>query len=302
MAELGFWSIAQDDPESSRWSTPTSARCERASCSPRQPGRARPARARASSRATRSRWSCPNGVELFELYLAALQAGFYLVPVNHHLVGPEIAYIVSRLRGQGLRGPRAVRRDVPRPRPTRPASPRTSASPSATVAGFRPVRRTHRRPARRPRPTTAPRGAVMNYTSGTTGTPEGRAPAAARRRRPRRAHASGDAASASVRHRSRTTTTSTSSCSPLYHTAVLDVRGRRAAHRPHASCSWTSGRPRRCCGSSSSYGVTHSHMVPTQFHRLLALPDDVKGAVRRVVAAPHDPRRRALPARGQARR
>ncbi|KJY28340.1 acyl-CoA synthetase, partial [Streptomyces sp. NRRL S-444] len=37
----------------------------------------------------------PNGVEFITAYLAASQAGFYLVPVNHHLVGPEIAWIVS---------------------------------------------------------------------------------------------------------------------------------------------------------------------------------------------------------------
>src|SRR5208282_1854690 len=36
----------------------------------------------------------PNGVEMFELYLAALQAGWYLVPINHHLIGPEVAYIL----------------------------------------------------------------------------------------------------------------------------------------------------------------------------------------------------------------
>ncbi|HXY91625.1 MAG TPA: AMP-binding protein, partial [Acidimicrobiia bacterium] len=37
----------------------------------------------------------PNRVEVFELYLAVTQAGFYLVPINWHLVGPEIAYIVQ---------------------------------------------------------------------------------------------------------------------------------------------------------------------------------------------------------------
>ena len=30
----------------------------------------------------------PNGIEMFELYLACLQAGWYLVPVNHHLIAP----------------------------------------------------------------------------------------------------------------------------------------------------------------------------------------------------------------------
>ncbi len=37
----------------------------------------------------------PNGVEFLTAYLAATQAGLYLVPVNHHLVGPEIAWIVA---------------------------------------------------------------------------------------------------------------------------------------------------------------------------------------------------------------
>ena len=37
----------------------------------------------------------PNSVEVFELYLAISQAGFYLIPINWHLVGPEIAYIVD---------------------------------------------------------------------------------------------------------------------------------------------------------------------------------------------------------------
>ncbi|MCX8102737.1 MAG: AMP-binding protein, partial [Geminicoccaceae bacterium] len=35
----------------------------------------------------------PNGLEFIELYLAALQIGLYFTPINHHLVGPEIAYI-----------------------------------------------------------------------------------------------------------------------------------------------------------------------------------------------------------------
>src|SRR6202035_2634789 len=37
----------------------------------------------------------PNSAEVFEIYLAAMQAGWYIVPINHHLVAPEIAYIVQ---------------------------------------------------------------------------------------------------------------------------------------------------------------------------------------------------------------
>src|SRR3954469_18624264 len=37
----------------------------------------------------------PNGVDGLVLYLAALQAGWYYTPVNWHLTGPEIGYIVA---------------------------------------------------------------------------------------------------------------------------------------------------------------------------------------------------------------
>ena len=52
----------------------------------------------------------PNCAEVFELYLAVGQAGFYLIPINWHLVGPEIAYIVRGLRSQGVRRPCPLRR------------------------------------------------------------------------------------------------------------------------------------------------------------------------------------------------
>ena len=37
----------------------------------------------------------PNGLEMLEYYLGATQIGLYITPINHHLVGPEIAYIVN---------------------------------------------------------------------------------------------------------------------------------------------------------------------------------------------------------------
>ncbi len=53
----------------------------------------------------------PNGVAPVELFLAATQAGLYLTPINFHLTGPEIAYIVEGLRGEGgLRAPALRRR------------------------------------------------------------------------------------------------------------------------------------------------------------------------------------------------
>src|SRR5438132_682813 len=36
----------------------------------------------------------PNGIAPLEVYLAALQAGWYVTPINWHFTTPEIAYIV----------------------------------------------------------------------------------------------------------------------------------------------------------------------------------------------------------------
>src|SRR6478672_6047155 len=37
----------------------------------------------------------PNSIELVALYFAAMQCGLYIVPINWHLTGPEVAYIVE---------------------------------------------------------------------------------------------------------------------------------------------------------------------------------------------------------------
>src|SRR5687767_5284095 len=37
----------------------------------------------------------PNGALPVEVYLAALQAGWYYVPINYRLSAPEIAYIIE---------------------------------------------------------------------------------------------------------------------------------------------------------------------------------------------------------------
>ena len=44
----------------------------------------------------------PNGAAPIELYLAALQAGWYLTPVNWHFTGPETAYILQDCEAKAL--------------------------------------------------------------------------------------------------------------------------------------------------------------------------------------------------------
>ena len=124
----------------------------------------------------------------------------------------------------------------------------------------------------------------MNYTSGTTGTPEGRAPPAAphRSRHGRRrcyAHVP-RACSASSPEDDNVHLVG----SPLYHTAVLMFAG-GSLHFGHTVVLMDKWTPEDMLRLIEQYRVTTSHMVPTQFHRLLALPDEVREALRRVVAA-----------------
>src|SRR5690348_670713 len=113
----------------------------------------------------------PNGVAPLELYLAALQAGWYLTPINWHFTAPEIAYILrdceakvfiagERFAAAGARA--AAEAGIP-------PSGRISFG---AVPGFIPVASVRAgQPSGLPAGRTA--GATMHYTSGTTGRPKG---------------------------------------------------------------------------------------------------------------------------------
>ena len=211
----------------------------------------------------------PNGVDGLVLYLAALQAGWYYTPINWHLTGPEIAYILAdseaaaffaHERYAGPAGLAAAGLD-----PARRFS-------FGTIDGFRPMRElTEGRPGTPPEGRTA--GATMHYTSGTTGRPKG----------VRRALSGLDPDDAAElmtflpslfgitpgRPNAHLVT------SPNYHTAVTQFGG-TAVHMGHTLVymdKWDAEEMLRLC---EKYGVTSSHMVPTHFKRLLALPDDVR--------------------------
>jgi long-chain acyl-CoA synthetase len=88
--------------------------------------------------------------------------------------------------------------------------------------------------------------------------------------------------------------------SPLYHTAVMRFGG-ASMHLGHTVVLMDKWDPEGMLKLIERYKVTTSHMVPTQFHRLLALPEERSRALRPVLAPPHDPRRCAVSDRHQAR-
>lgn len=213
----------------------------------------------------------PNGVELFTAYLAATQAGFYLVPVNHHLVGPEIAWIVADSGAKALIAHERFA-EAARAAADEAGLPGTHRFAVGAVDGFAPYGHLlEGRPDSPPRERTL--GWVMNYTSGTTGRPRGiRRPLPSRL--PEGAHLGGFLGIFGIKPFDDNVHLV---CSPLYHTAVLQFAGAslHIGHRLVLMDKWT---PEEMLRLIDRHGCTHTHMVPTQFHRLLALPAEVKDA------------------------
>ena len=214
----------------------------------------------------------PNGVTALAVYFAAIETGLYVVPINWHQVAAEVAYIlrdsaagvfVAHERFAPVAGRAAGLAGIPH---------RFAPGPAGSVPGFEPLDRLGGDgPDERPSPRT--HGAPMLYTSGTSGRPKGV-------RRPLTGADPDDAAVTAAwffhlfglppfgGH--------VHLCgSPLYHTAVLNF----------AAISIQLGHPVVLMDGWDAEGalalierhrVTHTHAVPTQFRRMLALPAAVR--------------------------
>jgi long-chain acyl-CoA synthetase len=213
----------------------------------------------------------PNGSAALEVILAALQAGWYLTPLNWHFTPPELAYIIGDCEAKaffvherfaevgadaaGLAGIGAA-----------------SRFSYGTVPGFIPVETLRDgQPETTPPDRTA--GATMHYTSGTTGRPKGV-------RRALSGFTPEDAADlgAGLLQFFGVTLGQPNVhlvTSPIYHTAVT-VFGGGALHLGHTLVCMESWDAERALALVERYQVTNSHMVPTQFKRMLSLPGETR--------------------------
>ncbi|CAM4260530.1 acyl-CoA synthetase [Kibdelosporangium persicum] len=207
----------------------------------------------------------PNSADLLALYFAVLQTGLYVVPVNWHLVGPEVAYIIedsgakvfvahSRFTGMAVEAGRDV----------------DAKFSVGEIPGFRPLDELGEGSGR---PDVRTAGAPMVYTSGTTGRPKGV-------RRPLTGANPDEVPAASMWFFGifgiKPFDDHVHICgSPLYHTAVLNFAG-ISIQMGHTVVLMEKWDPEEMLRLIQEHRVTHSHMVPTQFHRLLALPEPVR--------------------------
>ncbi|MBB2941120.1 long-chain acyl-CoA synthetase [Actinoplanes lutulentus] len=208
----------------------------------------------------------PNSADILIMYFASVQIGLHVVPLNWHLTAPELAHI---LRDSGAKAFVADARfaDAALAAADEADLPPTSRFAVGDIPGFLPSLALGAGGSGRPEPRTL--GALMVYTSGTSGRPKGV-------RRPLLGLDPDDVPPVSLWFFGLFGLRPFDDhvhlcCSPLYHTAVMNfaVISVQMGHKVVVMDHWDAGDFLRLV---DRHRVTHSHMVPTQFRRLLALP------------------------------
>ena len=95
MGDLGFWALAREDPDYLALVTPEGDEVKAGELLGHANQLVHALRALGLETGDVVATLLPNCAEMLEVYLAALQAGWYLVPINHHLVAPEVAYVLK---------------------------------------------------------------------------------------------------------------------------------------------------------------------------------------------------------------
>ena len=196
-----------------------------------------------------------NGAAFLELYLAATEIGLYLVPINLHLAGPEIAYIVADCDARVVVASARTAKVCARAGvATRTVDEIAAGQPDALPDDRR-------------------AGAVMTYTSGTTGRPKGvRRPLPDVPPEPIAEALSLFLALFGIGPRGEAVHLVVA---PLYHTAVTSFASKHLdlGHTVVLMDRWT---PEEMLDKIARHRVTATHMVPTQMRRLLALPEELR--------------------------
>jgi long-chain acyl-CoA synthetase len=273
MGDLGFWRLAEADPDWLALVDPQGQEHTAGELLSRANQLAHALRGLGLGAGDTLAVLLPNGTPLIELFLGALQVGVRITPVNWHLVGPEIAYILEDSEAKAFVADERFAAEAVRA-VEEAGFPAEARFAVGDVDGFRPYAGLFDG-----QPTTAPEGrttgAAMHYTSGTTGRPKG----------VRRALIEIDPSDMAELmtylpnlfgigpHDGHVHLT----VSPLYHTAVLMWTGNALSmgHTVVLMDKWTAEETLRLIQERK---VTYSHMVPTQFVRLLDLPEEVRSS------------------------
>ncbi|MGA5762805.1 AMP-binding protein [Nonomuraea bangladeshensis] len=192
----------------------------------------------------------PNGIDAVVMLMATGQLGLYYVPINWHLTEAEVAYILRDCDAKVV---------VTGPDHQVPGAEVGTAGLAEGQPGDAPADRTS--------------GAVMWYTSGTTGFPKGvqRSLPGAEPEAivPLYAWFFGEVVDLKPGDETHLVT------SPMYHSAPC-AHTQFALHFGHTVVITPRFDPENILELVQRYRVTNAMMVPTMFHRMLQLPEDVR--------------------------
>ncbi|WP_333486816.1 acyl-CoA synthetase [Nonomuraea corallina] len=208
-----------------------------------------------------------NGREYLELALATLQIGAYIVPINTHLAPPEVAYIVKDSTAKVLVAHADLAEHLDGEVGGLPAHRFAIGGEVADWQTYPELWSDQPED----QPGDRAMGAIMNYTSGTTGRPKGV-------RRPLSGLSPEQEAPLAARHFSTLGFRREGVhlvCSPLYH-AAPGAFAINALHLGHTVVCHLKFDAEAVLRDIERYKVTTSHMVPTHFHRMLRLPEEVR--------------------------
>jgi len=268
VSDIGFWAIARQRPELTAVVDPDGRTVSYADLAATADRYGRGLQALGLRPGDSIALLLPNGADLVAAYFGALQIGLHIVPVNWHLTAAEIAYIATDSAAKAIIADERFATVAIQAADAADIGARYSAG---RIDGFQKLADLDDGGLGRPANRTT--GAPMVYTSGTAGRPKG----------VRRPLTGADPDSVPP--------TATwffglfglrpfdghvhLCCSPLYHTAVLNfvTISLQLGHPVVIMESWDAEEMLRLV---ERHRVTHSHMVPTQFRRLLALPGETR--------------------------
>ncbi len=273
MADLGFWSFAQREPDAVALVDAFEKQLTRGELLSRCNQMVHGLRELGLERGDVVAIDSVNCAEFFVTSLACTQAGFYLTPINWHLAPAEVAYILSDCGAKAFIGHENVG-EVCRKAVAETGFALDRCFAVGDVEGFQSFDSLlEGRPTGMPDKRCA--GAVMNYTSGTTGNPKG----VKRALPPEEIEPdliSGMMGAFLAMFGIEPEKDNVHICgSPLYHTAVL-MFSSGSLHYGHAVVLMDKWGAEDMLRLIEKYRCTTSHMVPTQFHRLLAQPEEVR--------------------------